>query len=91
MPRILRFRLRDRQKGSSGGWRSKRGTQSAAVTRPTTPESVGVGCHLITQKKLISFFQVAFFGTKIFQKDQHIVHGPQVFASGPLNERKAEF
>jgi len=37
-----RFRLRDRQKGSSGGWRSKRGTQSAAVTRPTTPESVGV-------------------------------------------------
>ena len=38
---MLRFRLRDRQKGS--GWRSKRGTQSAAVTRPTTPESVGVG------------------------------------------------
>lgn len=35
-----RFRLRDRQKGS--GWRSKRGTQSAAATRPTTPESVGV-------------------------------------------------
>ena len=40
---FVRFRLRDRQKGSSGGWRSKRGTQSAAVTRPTTPESVGIG------------------------------------------------
>lgn len=76
----LKWKRSDRSSRSS--WRRKCGTQSCAVTRPTTPDNISLSSSTITLRNLSasrSNFRWSYFGGKENARDSH--DGPDVNTS----------
>lgn len=83
-PDNLKWKRSDRSSRSS--WRRKCGTQSCAVTRPTTPDNISLSSSTITLRNLSasrSNFRWSYFGGKENARDSHDVSSSSTVIGAP--------
>lgn len=80
------FKWKRSDRSSRSSWRRKCGTQSCAVTRPTTPDNISLSSSTITLRNLSasrSNFRWSYFGGKENARDSHDVSNNSAVTGAP--------
>jgi len=80
------FKWKRSDRSSRSSWRRKCGTQSCAVTRPTTPDNISLSSSTITLRNLSasrSNFRWSYFGGKENARDSHDVSNSSAVTGAP--------